>query len=130
MPRGGKRTGTPGTAYANRSDLNRPATGVPTPTYGDKAAQQRAQQAIPLPEQSAPPAPQQRVPVPGERGAFDRDTERPGEVISSGLPIGPGPGPSALMPAVDPALEALRKAMRVAPNNRIQDLIEAIEAGR
>lgn len=33
---------------------------------------------------------------PGEMGALDRPTERPGEPVTAGLPSGPGPGPEAL----------------------------------
>ena len=50
--RGGKVSGTPGTAYSNRTDLNEskplPVTVAKGQGYGEAAAQQAAQQKIPL----------------------------------------------------------------------------------
>lgn len=44
----------------------------------------------------AGPAPQ--APIPGGAGPLLRPTERPGEPITAGMPIGPGPGKEALSP--------------------------------
>lgn len=92
---GGPRSGTPGTAYANRSDLNRPYVGG---TYGTATAQQSAMRQMPVapPGTAAPGAGPQPPPPPGAGGPFDRPTERPGEPVTAGLPMGPGPGPEAL----------------------------------
>lgn len=63
---------------------------VQTPTgqpYGQAGMQQAAQRAVPV----AP----QPVPMPGAL-AFDRPTERPGEPVTHGAPVGPGAGPEAL----------------------------------
>lgn len=67
MPRGGRRQGTPGANYGNRSDLalgprKLPITTVPGQTYGEATAQREAQQAVPmgsgpLNSPAAPPAP-------------------------------------------------------------------------
>lgn len=87
MPRkgpGGIRTGTPGKAYSNRTDMNQnqgstqPIAAAPNQPYGAASAQKAAQQTIPLPVAAAPIKP------------FSRPTERPNEPITTGLPIGEG----------------------------------------
>lgn len=110
MPRGGKRSGSAGTAYANRSDLNShlPITAPTGLPYGENQALSNAQRTIPMAPAPAPagspapaagsggpvspPAP---LPVPGAR-PFLRPTERPNEPVTSGLPTGAGPGTEAL----------------------------------
>lgn len=119
MPRAAKRP------YPNRSDLvNEGALAMkagPSQQYGERAQEQRAQNAIPMAptpiavgpaphQQTAPQAPQgqpqqpvdlmglaaahaQNVP---DMGALDRPTERPGEPVTHGLPNGPGGGPQVL----------------------------------
>ncbi len=83
--------------YPNRSDLRNPAQKVakqvvPGQTYGEGAAQMRAQQAVPM--GSAPTdAPVAPTPTPGSLGEFTRATERPGEPATFGASIGEGPGP-------------------------------------
>jgi hypothetical protein len=107
--RGGSRQGQPGKSYSNRTDLNsnkQAVTVAPNQTYGEGAAQARAQQAVPLPKagglpslgsgSGSPPAPVPPGPVPGALGPLNRPTERPGEPITAGLPMGPGAGPEAL----------------------------------
>lgn len=117
MPRGGKRQGTPGRSYTNRADLNTPALAVTPPTYGDGAQQQRAQQVAPLPQTR-----------PIQIQPFDRPSDRPGEPVTAGLPVGDG---SSMPPeGFDPVLEGLRAAYRAAPNERIAELIEAIQNGQ
>lgn len=89
--------------YPNRSDLRNPANKVakmvaPGQTYGEGAAQMRAQQAVPMggsPTDVAP-ASQPSGPMPGSFGPLDRPTERPDEPITAGTPYGAGPGPEAL----------------------------------
>ena len=78
-------------------------------TYGEAGAQIAAQRAIPLPDTTAlPPAAVMGNPTPaGSLGAFDRATERPGEPVTAGAPLGAGPGPDVLPPGVsanDPIL--------------------------
>lgn len=119
MARGGRRTGTPGTAYPNRSDLQgaQPVTAATGQAYGQAGAQRAAQQAIPLPG-------------PGELGPFDRPTERPQEPVTAGLPVGAGPGPEALdvgAPEDDFASE-LHAIFQKYPNTYIGRLIESIDA--
>jgi hypothetical protein len=133
VSRGGKRKGTVGTQYPNRSDLRAPALANQPSTYGDKAQQQRAVQAVPLPrpQGSVPgpalaggPAP--APPIPGA-SPFDRPTERPGEPVTAGLPIGAGPGPSMAQPAVDAVVETLRAAVARFPTPGALALLEALD---
>lgn len=129
MPRGGYRKGKSGTAYANRSDLNQPVQAGPSQGYGQRVAQEDAQRAIPLPAQ--PPAsagvPGGATRYPDELEPFDRPSDRPGEPITAGLPMGPGPGPDPSLPAFDPVVETLRKAYLVAPNDEIGQLLERLD---
>lgn len=123
MPRGGKRTGTPGKAYASRSDLNRPAPGQ---TYGQGVAQQAAMKAVPI---GAPP------PVPTASGASEQappdlealaqgwqplagapdQTARPNEPTTAGLSLGPGSGPEALPQVAAPQNPDLARMLGYLP---------------
>src|SRR5689334_9062967 len=110
MARGGKRRGTPGQAYGNRTDLNAPKPNMQVYTgqpYGVATQQQQAQAAVPVsappPVPAAPPqsgqAPQGAVPPglppgalptpPGTLGDLHRPTDRPGEPVTHGLTTGP-----------------------------------------
>jgi len=47
-------------------------------------------------------------PEPGSFGPLDRYSERPGEPVTSGIPMGAGPGPEALLnTAISPAASNL-----------------------
>lgn len=103
MPRGGRRQATPGKGYANRTDLNErrplPVQAGPSQQYGQRAAQEGAQKIIPLAPQPAPPVPAVAgtpamvgpAPTP-----LDAPTGRPGEPVTAGAPVGPGPGLEAI----------------------------------
>jgi hypothetical protein len=104
MARGGRRAGTPGKAYSNRTDLQGPQapTGLP---YGDRAKLIAAQKAVPAGPAPAPMPAAPAGPPPSQPGAagpapgslpFTHPTQRPGEPVTAGLPLGPGPGPEAL----------------------------------
>lgn len=54
MPRG---KGTPGKAYANRTDLNVPVTTVPNQEYGKASAQAAAQKIVPIAQSPVATAP-------------------------------------------------------------------------
>lgn len=72
-----------------------PIRDVPGGNYGDRKEMQQIQQGAPMYEQPAPgggPMPQAAPPSPG--GLFD-PTARPDEPITTGVPSGPGAGPSA-----------------------------------
>ena len=108
MPRGGRRAGTPGKAYANRTDLNGPQAPAnyagPSVPYGTGAELTRAQQQVPVsgpqppgPTQGpAPAGPSMQVPNPGTWGDFTRDSEHPDRPLTHGLSRGPGAGPEVL----------------------------------
>jgi len=88
-------------SYPNRSDMRDAATRqvrFTGQTYGQGAAQTRAQQAVPP---GAPPAVVQGQragagarppgPRPGANGPLTRPSERPDEPITAGSDFGPGP---------------------------------------
>lgn len=115
--RGGSRVGKPGTAYANRTDLNaqpvRTATGQAYGKAGEQAAQQTA---IPIPQTPGIPPPQPQTP--GQQppsvptgGLYDPST-RPDEPVHAGLG----------QPGVDPISPAdiLRRIYAMYPNDDIR----------
>lgn len=122
--RGGRRVGTPGTAYTNRTDLNRERVALPTPdtgTYGEAAAQRRGLQAVPAGVPKLPP--------------FNRPTEFPNEPITAGMPRGAGPGPEALanLPSANqtPQMADLERMRRVLPALEVMaDLEDTSDAFR
>lgn len=109
MARGGKRTGSMGRPYTNRSDLRQSTTAPATaPTglpYGEHKALVDAQRTVPV---GSPPTPGAGVPPPVGGGPagyagpqpgtlpFIGPTQRPDEPMQAGLASGPGPGPEAL----------------------------------
>lgn len=108
---GGARQGTPGQAYSNRSDMRTQKVSVaPSAQYGQGAALQRAQQAVPMAGAPATPTPgagQGPMGPPMTPPDLYRPTERPDEPMTHGLPVGPGAGPEALRmttPAPNPAM--------------------------
>lgn len=115
MPRGGRRQGTQGNAYSNRTDLmnnygpnGNPASGnIPAP------AEQRSLMSFIGADQ-----------VPN----LSDPTERPNEPITAGLPFGPGPGPEVLpaMPPAptDPVRQILQALILISPN---PDLMRALD---
>lgn len=110
--RGGSRTGSPGVAYPQRTDLNAgkvlPITAPTGLPYGEHKALVDTQRQVPI--AAAPPAPvpggagatplpatpAPLAPAPGSFPPLDRPTERPHEPITAGAPVGAGPGPEAV----------------------------------
>jgi len=96
--------------YANRTDLNQPATepvtAVPNQEYGQAGQQRAAQQAVPIGTPPTPKAaPVTNVPMASTNGPtqiapgsipFLNPTTRPDEPITAGLPFGAGPGPEVM----------------------------------
>jgi len=120
--------------YPNRSDLRNPATrkvAFTGQTYGEGAAQARAQQAVspgsaPSDVQAQQQAAVQR-PRPGQI-SLTGPSARPDEPITAGAPFGAGPGPAAggVMPRmipVDPVLETLRALYAMYPNDGLAEMI-------
>lgn len=121
----------------------------PGSVYGQGVDQIQDQKAIPLPNAVAnqtPSAPaggapsSQPVPEPLPAGyqpqqvtPLDAPTNRPGEHVMSGAPVGPGPGPEAQVPAPGSqnadVLAQLQAIWSVHPNPGLANLIESIKAG-
>lgn len=107
MPRGGKRQGTPGKAYSNRTDLGM------NYSPGDAAA--GGMQAPVEQRQFIPPAiGADQVP------SLSDPTMRPDEPVTAGVNVGAGPGMEALGPMppspMDPVRQAIQAMMLVSPN--------------
>ena len=107
MPRGGKRQGTPGRAYSNRTDLGMDYS------PGDAAA--GGMQAPADQRQFMPPA----IGVDQVPNLSD-PTMRPDEPVTAGVDVGVGPGMDALGPMppspMDPVRQAIQAMMLVSPN--------------
>jgi hypothetical protein len=120
MARGGRRRGTAGKAYPNRTDLNGGTqVKIPGQEYGAQAEQVRAQQALPV---AAPPTPDDAPSL------LEGQSQRPNEPLTAGLPSGPGPGPEAInalsnVGAPKPGFDDLEAIYRVFPYPGIRDLI-------
>lgn len=128
MARGGRRTGTPGTAYGNRTDLNQAPSGG---QYGDKAAAQARLAAVPITPPPAMPAPQGAPQQPlAPPPPIDRPSERPLEPITTGLPTGPGAGPEALnLPDANTTLRQTLQGM-AATSPAVAQLAAYVNSGR
>lgn len=134
MVSGGPRTGEPGKAYANRSDLTQGAHAAPGQQYGKAKEQIDAQKVVPLPAGGAGTAaggvPTSPPAVPPGSLDFTRASERPNEPVTSGLPMGAGPGPEVLGGTAPDIVGAqLRELYRMDPNNDILRLIELHDRG-
>lgn len=129
MPRGGRRTGTPGRAYSNRTDLNQPIRTAPSTQYGEAAASARSQRAVPFPQSPglSPQIAALMAPVSGTEPApgLFRDSERPGEPITAGLGIGAGVGPSMDMQLT--TRDLLAAVMRRYPNPDLARMMDALD---
>lgn len=143
MPRGGKRTGTPGKSYSNRSDLAVPMSAASGQAYGAKAEQMAAQRAIPIARpatdavpQGGPPSaapagpPGPPMPQPGQVTSLGAPSMRPDEPVTAGMPMGAGPGLEALGPLASGGEDVnmqLRAIYRQFPNEDLRRVLEAID---
>ena len=102
MPRGGKRQGTPGKAYSNRTDMgmNYDMQQDVTPAAGGMEAPTDQQPMLQVYPEDIP--------------NLTDPTARPGEPITDGLPIGPGRGIEALVNR-DPRMAETRQLKRWLP---------------
>ena len=120
--------------YPNRSDLRDAATRqvrFTGQTYGEGAAQERAQQMVPP---GAPPTAvqgqqmgAQSRPRPGAQ-PLGRASDRPGEPITAGADFGPGPNAmeAGLRPRIipnDDVLTRLREIYLLHPNDGLRMLL-------
>lgn len=101
MPRGGKRQGTPGKGYSNRTDL------AQAPDMAQNTAATGGQETAP-PPMDAPQGPPMRTPE--DSPMLTDPTQRPDEPITAGLPIGAGVGPGP-----DPRLSETRNLKKYLP---------------
>jgi len=119
--------------YANRSDLRNQATrrvAFTGQTYGEGAAQQRAQDVVPAGAAAQDVAAQQmagRV-RPGAR-VFGRPSERPQEPLTAGADFGAGPDSlqAGIRPRIiqfDPVIERLKALYRLYPNEGLRMMIQ------
>jgi hypothetical protein len=99
-------------------------TARPSQQYGERAAAENAQRAVPLPA----------MPAPGDPSvALGAPTQRPDEPVTAGLPFGPGPGPEVLPASAgvvpDPGQPDQAKATLVALYQKFQypELLDMIE---
>ena len=131
--RGGRREGTPGVAYTNRTDLNKARTAeFKGQTYGTRVEQVEAQRQVPIQAPSVPGAAGTAArplegPSPGTLGNLLDPTARPDEPITAGLPFGPGPGPSVWSPP-DPEARAIDRLRQLYRQTGIASLGRLLEA--
>lgn len=90
MPRGGKRQGTPGKGYSNRTDLGA------DPNMGRNTAATGGMDAPAPVTQGAPERPQVLSRTPDDSPMLTAPSQRPDEPITAGLDFGAGPGSDAL----------------------------------
>lgn len=118
MPRGGKRQGTPGKGYSNRTDLGQDYAS------GDAAAG------------GLEPQPQQQ-PLMGPAIGADEvpnigdPTRRPGEPVTAGLNVGPGSGAEAMGPMPPPPMDPMRQVLQamllLGPNPDVVRLLNRLD---
>ena len=113
--RGGRRQGTPGKAYSNRTDLalNRaPQTGLSTAAAGGIAPPAAPRPAAPPPAAFTTP---DMVPD------LTDPTARPGEPVTHGLSFGPGGGPEAIGPVpISPTIASIQAAYQANPTPELR----------
>lgn len=112
MARGGKRQGTQGKGYANRTDLMQnyaPEPTARTPASAPTAAPTQQTQQM------------QQYITPDMVPKLDDPTSRPHEPVTTGLPIGPGAGPEALGPMPPgPEVQSLQAAYLANPTPQLR----------
>jgi len=97
----------------NTQDNTQAVRRIPGMPYGEQQALTQQQQAAPLPKDTTPQAqPAMRRPIP-QMDVFAQ-TQRPSEPVTSGLPFGPGVGPTA--PVSDDPDMLLRAIYSVYPD--------------
>jgi len=114
-----------------------PVTVASNQQYGQRLAQQRAQEAVPMgaPPTSVP-SPVRKKPriVPGSLTPLTASTTRLDEPITAGANFGPGPNAAAagIMPAIEPTDDVLNKLIylnTLYPNSDLANLISVLRDG-
>lgn len=114
-----------------------PVTTASNQQYGQRLAQQRSQEAVPMgtPPTSVP-SPIRKKPriAPGSLTPLTAPTTRPNEPITAGANFGPGPNAmgAGIMPVIEPADDVLNKLAylnTMYPNPDLQNLINALRDG-
>lgn len=145
--RGGRRVGTPGRNYVNRTDMQHGARKPSTPRvapadihqpHGTQAGQIRSLQALPMgnaattqpngASSAAPPL------IPPDIPSILRPTENPNEPVTTGIPTGPGAGPEVLPappPGPDTSVGAFLQTLNtVSPSPEMSQFIDYVASGR
>lgn len=68
-------------------------------------------------------------PAPGSLGPLDGPTARPGEPVTAGAPVGPGPGPEVLGMGRGDELDEIRALYQRFPSEELRQIIEEAEEG-
>lgn len=109
--RGGRRQGTPGKAYSNRTDLAQNMA-------GQQGTVTAAAGGIKAP---AAPAPPQSFTTPDMIPSLTDPTARPGEPVTHGLSYGPGGGPEAIGPVpINPTIASIQAAYLANPTPELR----------
>ena len=114
-----------------------PVTTASNQQYGQRLAQQRSQEAVPMAQSpTTVPSPVRQRPrtAPGTLTPLTAPTGRPDEPITAGANFGAGPNAmgAGIMPVVEPADDVLNKLVylnMMYPNSDIQNLISALRDG-
>lgn len=123
MPRkgkGGPRSGNPGTAYTNRTDLAADTQPVAVPTgqpYGEAGRQQAAMSQIGVPDLQG---------MLGSMPGLTDPSQRPEEPLTAGMPMGAGPGPG-MSAAHNNDVDILREMYKMAPTEELRRMIERLD---
>ena len=107
----GRNTNVP-PAARNYQDNTQAVRRMPDVAYGEQQALTEQQKAAPLPKDTLPQAQPVRRPMP-QMDIF-AETQRPNEPVTSGLPFGPGVGPTE--PIADDPDMLLRAIYSVYPD--------------
>lgn len=136
MPRGGKRQGTPGKAYSNRTDLmtnydpakNTAAAGGLTSSAPSTPA---TGPALPQLGQANPPRIAGPVVGADEIPNLTDPTQRPDEPVTAGIDMGPGPGSNALGPMPpspsDPTRMIVQALMDISPSPDLARILNRLD---
>lgn len=114
MPRGGKRQGTPGKGYSNRTDMGM--------SYDMANSQTAATGGMTAPQ------PPMLDKYPEDTPGLLDPTARPGEPVTSGLPSGAGPGPEVMDPRMDETRELKKFLPLIEPFLNRPDIPESVIA--